>query len=493
MFDIVIESTKVYCVKTIYNNMPTIYIVPMDGNLLIIIILILLLSIVIYYYYSHCRTDNLNRRDLDISYLGKNELTIVDILDMHKNNKAPFITRIKSVGAPNQTICYKEFWIQSRMFAERLLKTVGPNSRVLLLCYTQIEWYIAFFGTMIANGIVIVVDPGTTIERLNQIIDNSKCDAVVLNNLDHLDGLDIDRLEVVLIINHPLEPNTRSNIIVYDHFLSGKYSDDHPNRIERTIALGKIHPEKIALIVYTNDEGDDNKIIKGVQLTHQNIICSIKNSLFLIINQSNITITYDERFMSIYPQSAISVIMMSFAIPLAVSGHIYVYDNSIDILDIIHQVEPTILIASNGFWRKISNKIRERHTDPNGIVNQMFINRMMIGKFGLDKIKYAINLGNNMSDYDTKYFKDIGIDVCNAYGFAETCGAISLSVPGCNKGAGIPLLDLSIDPQTSEINVRGGQVFVGYYGKKKIYKKNDWYATGKKGYIDRDGSLILIQ
>jgi len=462
----------------------------MDGNMLIIIILLVLLSIVIYYYYSIRRTDNTDRKDLNISYLGLNELTIVDILEMHKNNKAPFITRIKAHDTPNQTISYKEIWIRSKMFAERLLKKIGPNSRVLLLCYTRIEWYIAFFGTMIANGIVIVVDPGTTIDRLNQIIDRSKCDCIVLNNLDHLNGLELDRLDTVLVIDPSPKPMERTNIVVYDHFLSEKNNLDHPNRIEQTIALGKIHPEKIALVVYTNDESN---ILKGVQLTHQNIICSIKNSLFLIINQSNITITSDEKFLSIYPQSAISVIMMSCAIPLAISGHIYMYDNSIDILDVIHRVEPTILIASNGFWQKISNRIRERLIDPNGIVNRMFINRMMIGKFGMDRIKYAINLGNTMNDSDRKYFKDIGIDVCDAYGFAETCGAISLSVPGCNKGAGIPLLDISIDPQTSEINVRGGQVFAGYYGKKKRYKKNDWFATGKKGYIDRDGSLNLIQ
>jgi len=466
----------------------------MNGNLLMIIILILLGSIVIYYYYSISCEDNQHNSDLDISYLGKEDLTIVDIIGMRKNNRHPFITRINQTTNLPQTISYQEYWNRSNLFAERLLRTIGPNARVLLLCYSQIEWYIAFMGTLIANGIVVIADPGNTIEQMNKIINHSKCDIVIVGDSDYLNGMDTDQLGLVITINHIPNISKKiqsSDVISYENFLSGKYNDNLLNGMDQTIAFGKVYPEKIALIVYTNNNSIDQSL-KGVQLTHRNIICSIKNSLFLVTSRSLITITSNERFLSIYPQNAISAVMMSFAIPLAVSGHVYLYDKSIDILDVIKRIEPTILIASKDFWGKLLNGIKERMTDPNGIINQMFINRLMIGKFGMNHIKYAINLGCAMIDSDRKYFKDIGIDVCDAYGFAETCGAISLSVPGCNKGVGIPLLDIMIDPITSEIKVRGDQVFRGYYMKKKLYKKNDWFSLGKKGYIDRDGSLNII-
>jgi long-subunit acyl-CoA synthetase (AMP-forming) len=114
---------------------------------------------------------------------------------------------------------------------------------------------------------------------------------------------------------------------------------------------------------------------------------------------------------------------------------------------------------------------------------------------GLDNTKYCISAAAPITAEVKSFFADLGLELCDVYGMSETTGPISIGVPGCSKGVGIPVMDVKIDKASGEIMVKGGSVFKEYYKDKESTKSSftdrGWFKTGDTGYIDRDGALYV--
>ncbi len=93
-----------------------------------------------------------------------------------------------------------------------------------------------------------------------------------------------------------------------------------------------------------------------------------------------------------------------------------------------------------------------------------------------------------------------GHEVLERYGMTETVMLVSNPSEGERRPGtvGIPLpgVDLRLDPATAEIEVRGPNVFAGYFERPDAdadaFTADGWFRTGDIGSLDDDGYLSIV-
>ena len=407
-----------------------------------------------------------------------------------------------------KTISYSEYYDISNNIAEKLLYAVGPHPRVAILSFNRPEWFCTHMGTMISGGISIGIYPTASPSNCTFITNHSHIDILVVEDAKQLakfTDVKMPTVKYILVLDpedifdpeadilesiKKLNPNI--NIVEYETFMNQPMGSGATNAV---IEIGKPFPEDIATIIYTSGTTGDPK---GAVITHKNIISSIKAGLNAIQSRSNINISVQESYISYLPLNHVAAQMMDIYVPLASVGVVHFAEKDAmkgSLKDTIKEVQPTIFIGVPRIWEKIYEKIKENQEDPQRLINKLFVNKLIIREIGLDKVKYCITAAAPMSQEIRDFFKNLGLEICDVYGMTETTGPISMGVPGCSQGVGVPVMDVKIEKDTGEITVKGDSVFKEYYKNKSATKESfmskGWFKTGDTGYVDRDGSLYV--
>lgn len=521
----------------------------MELSTILYILLLLIVLIIMFYYFYYVRGESFDNEKQDIPYslLYEQDQTIIDVFKdiAEKYGKYPALKikkvdlsqtpKITSESTPIQwsTISYSEYYGKTLDFSERLLYFVGPHSRVAILSFNRPEWFYSHLGTMMAAGVSVGVYPTATSDNCSYILNHSCVDVIVVEDykqLEKLKDLKLPTVKLILLLEHAdtlakyydlriySEPNNPYNrmsemafdghiydiltsiknnnkkleIIDFDTFVNKSIGSGNINTV---IEYGQTNPDDTATIIYTSGTTGDPK---GVVITHKNIIETLKSSLNSIQSRSNINIHIQESFISYLPLNHVAAQMMDIYVPLAGVGIVHFADKDAlkgSLRDTMKDVRPTIFIGVPRVWEKVYEKIKEKKEDPQKWINKIFINSLIIKEMGLDRAKFCITAAAPLSAEIKEFFKNLGIELCDVYGMSETTGPISMGVPGCSQGAGVPVMNVKIDQQTGEIMVKGNAVFKEYYKNKQAttdaFNESGWFKTGDIGYIDRDGSLYV--
>jgi long-chain-fatty-acid--CoA ligase ACSBG len=111
---------------------------------------------------------------------------------------------------------------------------------------------------------------------------------------------------------------------------------------------------------------------------------------------------------------------------------------------------------------------------------------------GFDRCKYFASGAAPISTEVLSYFMSLNMPILEIYGMSETAGLISISDPfsAINKFCGKPALGVSIkiDPNNSEILVKGENVFTGYHNHDNDYSNlfdlDGFFKTGDCGILE---------
>ena len=426
-----------------------------------------------------------------MTILNEPDVTIVDIL----RKIAKKYPQNEAMIYHNKKITYSEYYDTSHKFAEKLLCDIGPHARTGIVCTNRPERFFAHIGTMMAGGIVIGLEEGDDVEK---IINNLCVDVLIIDTykaLIDLFDVKIPTVKKILYIDIDLtdeitsiglknieENNGHLSIIPYSEFINlDSWMPSFNSSIN--VEFKNPHSDDIAQIIY--NENDTKEII----ITHKNIIGSLKSCLNIIQSKSNISIQLKEKYFSHLTLNNTITQLIDMYMPIISSGTVYFPPNQKNILT--KETKPTIYLGSINTWNKLLTKIKERQHETQKLLNKLFINRVIIKEIGLDEAKYCIIVCNS-SDQDNditkliEQFEEIGIELCVMYGMKEVMGPISMGVPGCSKGKGIPVIGLKIDQNTNEISIRCEQL-----SKKSTTTNSEWLKIGKNGYIDRSGFLFF--
>lgn len=497
----------------------------MKISTIIFILLLVAISIVLFYYFVYLKYKKYNNhnektpyQNIPYSFIHETDTTIIKVF---KDVSGKYGS-LKALTVCDNNINYSAYYANTKKFAESLLYNIGPHTRVAILSFNRPEWFYSHIGTMMAGGVSVGIYPTSSADNCEYIINHSCVDVLVIEDIKQLDKIrnakiqtvkyiiiidadksDIDTIDIIKKNNKKLGVVTYADFVKRDglfasitasNIISTNASSINSSKMNTKIEFGFPIPEDTATIIYTSGTTGDPK---GVVITHKNIIESLKAIFNSITQRSNITINIQESFISYLPLNHIAAQMMDIYIPLASVGHVTFADKDAlkgSLKDTLCKVRPTIFVGVPRVWEKIYEKIKESKTDPSRIINKMFANQVIIKKIGLDNAKYCVSAAAPLPDTVKNFIKDLGIELCDVYGMSETTGPISMGVPGCSKGVGIPIMNVKIDKNTSEILVKGPMIFKEYYKNKTASKDvmiDKWFKTGDTGYIDRDGTLYV--
>jgi len=117
---------------------------------------------------------------------------------------------------------------------------------------------------------------------------------------------------------------------------------------------------------------------------------------------------------------------------------------------------------------------------------------------GLARAKRAYTGGEAMGEDTFVFFRALGVNLKQFYGQTETAALTTAQDDATVKlhtvGRAMPGVDVRIDDR-GEIQVRSGSVFGGYYGDPQASAaalSEGWLHTGDAGYLEEDGSLVVL-
>lgn len=495
--------------------------IPLISTVLFVIMVLIIIIILVYFFWyadrDHLQEDFEPLPDdlFSDASEGSDDDTIISVFEKIKDRYGSHVA-IKALENPDKpvhedsayySVNYREYWDNSEAFSQKLLYFIGPHPRVAILSFNRPEWFYVHLGTMMSNGVSIGIYPTASSDNCKYIINHSHVDLLIVENVKQLAKLKDSTIETVRLIlmlddvysdmnieTQELIDTIRSanpnlEILSYHGFMSTPFD----NNMNTEIEVSKPHPEDVATIIYTSGTTGPPK---GVVQTHGSIVAAIKNCLYAIRSRSNIDISVGERFVSYLPLNHIAAQMMDLYVPICSVGRVTFAGQDALRGSLKHTLvltKPTIFIGVPRVWEKIEESIN-KELESSALKRLVSTGKIIRLKLGLDQAKYCIAAAAPLSDSTRKFFDSIGIELCNVYGMSETCGPISVGVPGSSKGAGVPVMDVKINKESSEIMVRGSSLFKEYYKDKDSTKKSfkrQWFKTGDTGHIDRSGSLYV--
>jgi fatty acid CoA ligase FadD32 len=152
---------------------------------------------------------------------------------------------------------WAQFSVRNRAIAARLQQVTQPNDRVAILCPQNLEYMIAFFGTLYSGRIAVpLFDPAEPghVGRLHAVLDDCGASAILTTT---------DSAEGVRKFFRSRPANERPRVIAVDAV---------PDEVGATWEHVDITTETIAYLQYTSGS---TRIPTGVQITHLNLATNV--------------------------------------------------------------------------------------------------------------------------------------------------------------------------------------------------------------------------
>jgi len=114
---------------------------------------------------------------------------------------------------------------------------------------------------------------------------------------------------------------------------------------------------------------------------------------------------------------------------------------------------------------------------------------------GIHRARFLVTGAAPISPDLVRWYLALGVPMLEVWGMTETCGASTAVPVGRIKpgsiGPAAGFNEVKLDPVTSEILVRGPNVFAGYLNQpdktRETVTEDGWLHTGDVGLVDADG------
>lgn len=344
----------------------------------------------------------------------------------------------------DEELSYSELIDKAKLYGD-LLKRQGTNP-VILYGHKSIDMFVSIFACIYAGRAYVPIDLCTPIERINKIIDCTKCDLILTNENIKFSSTEVISLKEL-----------------------DKYNEYPVKKIENDIAY----------IIFTSGSTGDPK---GVPIKYSNLFNFIDwiNKLEPLNNHKNINVLNQS----------------SFSFDLSVADIYYSISNGHTLVALDKNSQES--------YNKIFEIIKSNRINLL-VITPTFIKLCMVNKefnsLNFPSIKTIYFCGEQLEVNTVKHLLNRfpNINIINAYGPTEATSAVSainisremleydlLPCGEFNKFA----TEISIEDE--EIILKGNSVFSGYMGDYigGHYRENniDYFKTGDIGYI-KDNKL----
>jgi long-chain acyl-CoA synthetase len=421
------------------------------------------------------------------------------------------VVRRRADGGTWLDISAAQFCAQVAGLAKGLIAAgIEPGDRVALMSRTRYEWTLADYAIWSAGAVTVPVYETSSAEQVEWIVSDSGARAAIAETDQHA--------ETMAALQDTLPDLAHVwRIAGLDELAaSGAEVTDEQLRQHRTSRGAG----DVATIIYTS--GTTGRP-KGCELTHRNLLSAVRNAvhgalpeIFEIPDSSTLL------FMPLAHVFA-RIIEIGCFESGAVLGH---WPDIGTVAEGLREYRPTFLLAVPRVFEKVFNTAQQQasaspakskifaaavatsiaYSQAQGgrrsaglQLRHALFDRLVYAKLRAavgGNVAYAVSGGAPLGERLGHFFRGAGITVLEGYGMTESSAAATVNKPSRNKvgTVGLPLPGVTAKiADDSEILIRGGLVFAGYWqndaATKEAVDAEGWLRTGDLGSLDDEGFL----
>ncbi|HEV2467864.1 MAG TPA: AMP-binding protein [Candidatus Sulfotelmatobacter sp.] len=397
-------------------------------------------------------------------------------------------------------------------------KNFSNGSRLAILADNHPRWVACYLGIIASGCAVVPLDTALHSDQVSKLLKDSGASAVFCD-AKHLPVMRVAAGELKL------------GVVLMDPERMGQSSGEHSaedhwlGQLPEIFAAGPgnfkpiaAKDDDLASLLYTSGTTADPK---GVMLTHSNF----QGEVGAVFNW--VDLGPDDALLGVLPLFHVLAQMANLLLPLVKGSRVVYLEtlNTTELLRALSERNITAFAVVPQFFYLIHEKLMQEIGKRGRVTQKIFgamvaVNRTL-RKVGLNaghvffrkvhetlgpKMRYLVTGGSRFDPEIARAFRDLGIDILQAYGLTETTAAVFANSPHDNeigsvgkalKGVEAKIVDLQPQeegPAVGEVALRGAVVMKGYWNRPDATSavlRDGWFLTGDLGYFDSHGHLFL--
>lgn len=386
------------------------------------------------------------------------------------------------------------------------------GDKVALCSRNQANWGVSFLASLTYGAVPVPILHEFKPENIHHLVNHSEAKVFFVGDeiWEGLSEIEMPGLEVIVQMNNlkflyaknSNDMEVRKNLTkTFEEKYPEGFKQEHINYYEDTA-------EELAIINYTSGTSGFSK---GVMIPYRAIYSNVLFAKETAEPQMNC----ESEVVAMLPSAHMYGLMFEFIFEMTIGAHVHFLTRTPSpkvIMNAFSEIHPDIIIAVPLIIEKVyKNQVKpvvDRHKSfmriP--IVNQFILKKIrnsMIDAFG-GRFEEVILGGAAFNPEVENFMRRMHFPFTVGYGMTECAPLITYAKWWrTRKGScGMPITDCEIridsrNPykEPGEVQVKGSNVFLGYYKNKQATKEaftnDNWFKTGDIGIIDHDGYLYL--
>ncbi|MCQ2173990.1 MAG: AMP-binding protein [Bacteroidales bacterium] len=411
------------------------------------------------------------------------------------------------------TLCYRDVAEKIALLHVNFSKCgLQKGDKVALCSRNQANWGVCFLASLTYGAVPVPILHEFKPENIHYLVNHSDAKVLFVDEViwEGLSESEMPNLQVIVQINN----------LTYIYAKDQYMRDVRENLVDD---FKKLHPDGFGPgdIHYFEDKADDLALInytsgtsgfsKGVMLPYR----ALWTNLYFAHNVAEPQMNCESELVAMLPCAHMYGMMFEFLFQMTIGTHVHFLTRVPSpkvILSAFQEIHPDLIISVP----LVIEKVYRSQIKPQVDRNKMYMRVPILDRYILKKIRNAmieafggrfeeVILGGAAFNPEVEDFlRKIHFPFTVGYGMTECAPIITYEKwYRTRRGScGIPVPDCEIRINSSdplnipgEIQVRGGNVFCGYYknpqATAEAFTEDGWFKTGDIGVVDKDGYLYL--
>jgi len=452
--------------------------------------------------------------------------TLIEYLAHHAQTRpqAPAL-RVKRLGVW-ETTSWAHLQEKVEQLAGGLLQLgLAPGRVLAILGQNAPEWVVAELAAQTVGAMPMGIYADAMPEEVGYFIEFSECAGIVLSDEEQLDKVlpHLDKLKFVLVWEEAgMSKYWNEQVRPFSSVLELGQAEKSRQAVQA--AKAQVRPDTVALLAPTSGTTARSKL---AMLTHSQLIAGAE------AGRQTISIRGGEWVFSYLPLPWIGEQMLTVVRSLTDGTVVHFPEDIITVREDVKEVQPDFYLAPARLWEDSAAIVRSRMEDADGLKKAVYrwgmgvllecaqrefrkepigfglnlaralayplVARPIRARMGLAACRIAATGGAPLGPEVFTFFRALGVDIRQVYGQSETAATSVAHLPGDTppETVGKPLRNTQVRiAEDGEIQVKGGQVFAGYFkneaATKETFTEDGWFRTGDAGFFNENGHLVLL-
>ena len=376
-----------------------------------------------------------------------------------------------------------------RMAAHLQGSGLQPGDKVALLAKNTAHWLMADWAIWLGGFVSVPLYPTLAAGTIRQILEHSESKLLFVGKLDGWDGMKPGIPAGLSCISLPMAPA--------DAAKSYPSWDSITSKIEPLKGEPVRSADELSTIMYTSGT---TGAPKGVMHSFGTFAAGVQSGLKRVSAIDN-----NARMLSYLPLSHVAERTLVEHGVLAKGMHVFFAESLETFTSDLQRARPTVFFSVPRLWVKFQQGINAKM--PPAKLDRLLkipilggiVRKKVLTALGLQECVFAAGGAAPMPPDLLRWYNKLKLDLVEVYGMTENCGVSHATLPGKQRPGtvGLPYdgIQCRLDPQTSEIQMKGACLMLGYYKEPEITKaaftEDGWLKTGDKGALDGEGNLKI--